>query len=108
LTTYTSHEEFPQKRVPFGGLVVATPHLWGEIPAQKNNSHFGGINKLSTFKPNVQNDATCILSKLLHQFQPTFAQQKDHQVFIFSGPHIHPTTTVYNDRLTAFDPGQPG
>ena len=53
--------------MPFGGLVVATPHLWGEIPAQKNNSHFGGINKLSTFKPNVQNDATCILSKLLHQ-----------------------------------------
>jgi len=21
---------------------------------------------------------------------------------------VHPTTTVYNDRLTAFDPGQPG
>jgi len=85
-------KEFPHKRVPFGGLVVATPHLWGEIPPK--NSHFGDINKLSTFKPNVLNNATCILSKVLHQFQPHFAQQKDHQVFILRGPNIHPTNPI--------------
>jgi len=47
------------------GLFVASPHLGDQI-----------CQKPQFFKRNVQNIEICILSKLLHRFQPNFAQQK--------------------------------
>jgi len=47
----------------------------------------------------VLNNATSILSKVLHQFQPHFAQQKDHQVFILRGPNIHPTNPIKINKM---------
>ena len=53
------------------GPVVATPNLGDEIPP-KPNPYFWSVNRL--FKPIEQNIETCILWKLLHRFQPNFAQ----------------------------------
>jgi len=39
------------------------------------------------FKPNAQNNETCILSKLLHQFQPTFAQSSAQSCMVQIRPN---------------------
>ena len=62
---------FPHKDVPFGIPVVATHHLGDQIPPKNNLGAQKGF-----YRPNAQNIETCILSKLLHWFQPNFAQYK--------------------------------
>ena len=52
----------------FLGIFHIAPHLGG----QKPQKHFGAW--IGVFKPNTWNRKTCILSKLLHRFQPNFAQ----------------------------------
>jgi len=63
-----SYDMFPCKKMPFGGCDETAPHLGGHIP---QNPHFGAW--IGIFKPNSQNIKTCILSKLLHRFEPNFA-----------------------------------
>ena len=60
----------PRKDVLFVGPVFAATHLGDQIPP---NPYFGGW-LIGFFKPNAQNNEICILSKLLHPFQPNFAQ----------------------------------
>jgi len=40
------------------------------------------VARIGAFKPNAQNIKTSRLLKLLHGFQPDFAQQYNHQVVI--------------------------
>ena len=63
-----SYNVFLRKDVPFGGP-VATPQLGDQIP----KTPILGAS-IGFFKPNMQYIETCILSKLLHRFQPNFAQ----------------------------------
>jgi len=47
---------------------------------------------MNRLKLNVQNIEICILSKLLHRFQPNFEKKtKDHQVLIVGGPNTPST-----------------
>jgi len=57
-----------RKDVPFGGFIDIAPHFRGEIPR-----NFGAW--IGVFKPNWQNIESFMLSKLLHRFQPNFAQR---------------------------------
>ena len=59
-----------RKDVPFGGLVDTAPHFWGK---SSENPIFGAW--IGVFKPNGQNIESFMLSKLLHRFQPNFAQR---------------------------------
>jgi len=43
-----------------------------QLPQTVKNAHIGGVNR--HFQPNLQNIKNCILSKLLHRFQPHFRQ----------------------------------
>jgi len=56
----------------FLGFVDMAPHLAGQIPS----TPILGAWIIGVFKPNSWNRKTCIiiLSKLLHRFQPNFAQ----------------------------------
>ena len=76
LTIYTSYDVIPRKDVPFMGLFVAIPHLGDQIC---QNPQF--------FKRSVQDIEICILSKLLHQFQPILHNTKDLQTLIMGGPN---------------------
>ena len=51
------------------GSVDMVPRLWVKFPW---NPSFGAW--IGVFKTNSHNHKTCILSKLLHRFQPNFAQ----------------------------------
>jgi len=54
------------------------------------NPNFGGMNR--RFPAKLLKPKTCILSKLLHRFQPNFLHNdKDHQVPFVGGPNIHKT-----------------
>jgi len=59
-----------RKGVPFGSLFDIAPHLWSVPPKNILRVSIG------IFKPNLINIKTCIISKLLHQFQPDFADTK--------------------------------
>jgi len=63
-----SNDADSRKDVPFGGFIDIAPHFGVEIP---KNPNFGGV----VFKPNGQNIESFMLSKLLHRFQPNFAQR---------------------------------
>ena len=65
-----SNDAVSRKDVPFWRILHIAPHLGGQKTPKKNN--FGAW--IGDFKPNSQNRKTCILSKLLHRFQPNFAQ----------------------------------
>jgi len=41
LTIYTPHDVLQHKDVPFGGLIVANPHLWVKL---SKKLHFRGVN----------------------------------------------------------------
>ena len=56
------------QRLSFGGRDEIAPHLGDWMPPKHFRAWIG------VFKPNLQNIKTCILSKLLHRFQPNFAQ----------------------------------
>jgi len=53
------------------GFVDIALNFWGEIPRKP---HLGGVNRF--FKPNWRNIESFTLSKLLHRFQPNFAQRQ--------------------------------
>ena len=53
------------QRCLFWGFVHMTPHLGAK-------TNFWAL--IGVFKPNSWNQKTCIISKLLHRFQPNFAQ----------------------------------
>ena len=54
-----THDADSRKYVPFGGFVDIAPHFRGEIPQ----------------KPQFWGRESFMLSKLLHRFQPNFAQR---------------------------------
>ena len=54
----------------FFGIFHIAPHLGCQKPPK--NPNFGAW--IGVFKPNSRNRKTCIFSKLLHRFQPNFAQ----------------------------------
>jgi len=60
-----SNDADSRKHVPFSGFVHMAPHL-----ANPQNPNFGAW--IGVFKPSSRNLKTCILSKLLHRFQPNF------------------------------------
>jgi len=62
-----SNDAHSRKGVPFWGFFHIAPHLGGQ------KTQFLGMN-IFVFKPNSRYRKTCILSKLLHRFQPNFAQ----------------------------------
>ena len=64
-----SNDADSRKDVPFWGLFSHCSPFRGWNPP---NPHFGAW--IGVFNPNSQNRKTCILSKLLHRFHPTFAQ----------------------------------
>jgi len=66
-----SNDADSRKDVPFGGFVDTAPHFGGEIPRKPQ---FSGA-WIGVFKPNGQNIESFMLSKLLHRFQPNFAQR---------------------------------
>jgi len=66
-----SNDADSRKDVPFGGFVDIASHFGGEIPPKK--PIFGAW--IGVFKPNGQNIESFMLSKLLHRFQPNFAQR---------------------------------
>ena len=53
----------------FGNFSHCSPFRGSKTPKTRNFGAWIGV-----FKPKLQNRKTCILSKLLHQFQPYFAQ----------------------------------
>ena len=65
-----SNDADSRKDVPFGSFVDIAFHLGGEIPQKPQ---FWGVN--CVFKPNGQNIESFMLSKLMHRFQPNFAQR---------------------------------
>jgi len=65
-----SNDADSRKDVPFVGIFHIAPHLGGQKPPKTPN--FGAW--ICVFKPKSRNRKTCILSKLLHRFQPNFAQ----------------------------------
>ena len=78
---------FYTRRCLLGSPCDCSP-FWGKT-AQKN-LHLGH----SIFKPNMLHINTCILSKLLHRFQPNFAQWQIpwyHQILVVGGPNMHIT-----------------
>jgi len=68
LIIYTSYDAFPRTGVPFGVALK----LLSILGVKTQKTFFGAW--IDIFKLNVQNIKTCILSKLLHRFQPNFAQ----------------------------------
>jgi len=58
-----------RKDVPFWDFFILLPIQGVKNPKSPNFGAWIGI-----FKPNSRNRKTCILSKLLHRFQPNFAQ----------------------------------
>jgi len=68
-TIYTSLWRLSAQRCTFGGFVDMPPHLEGHIP----KTPIFGV-RIDIFKPNGRNLKLCILSKLLHRFQPNFAE----------------------------------
>ena len=66
-----SNDADSRKDVPFGGLVEIAPHFRGEIPRKPQF-----LGRIGVFKPNGQNIESFMLSKLLHRFQPNFADAK--------------------------------
>jgi len=71
LTLDGSSDADSRKDVPFGGFVDIAPHFGREIPPK--TPIFGAW--IGVFKPNGQNIESFMLSKLLHRFQPNFAQR---------------------------------
>ena len=67
-----SNDAASSKDVPFGGFIDIASHFGGKIPP-KNPQYIGAW--IGVFKPNGQNIESFILSKLLHRFQPNFAQR---------------------------------
>ena len=60
-----------RKDVPFVGFVDIASHFGGEIPPKK--TQFWGVNK--GFQAKRANIESFMLSKLMHRFQPNFAQR---------------------------------
>ena len=67
-----SNDADTRKGVPFGGFVDIAPHFGVEIPPTPPPILGAWIG---VFKPNGQNNATFILSNLLHLFQHNCAQR---------------------------------
>ena len=65
-----SNDADSRKDVPFGGFVDIAPHFGSKIPQKPQFWAWTCV-----FKPNEQNIESFILSKLLHRFQPNFAQR---------------------------------
>ena len=65
-----SNDADSHKDVPFWGFVDIAYHFEGEIPPKRQ---FWGVNK--HFQANRQNIESFMLSKLMHRFQPNFAQR---------------------------------
>ena len=65
-----SNDVFLQPLVPFEDLDDTILIFRGQNPPK---NPFGGINM--PFRANTQNIKTATLSKLLHRFQPNFAQR---------------------------------
>ena len=65
LVIYTSYDAFPRTDVP-SGVLFWFRHLGDQIFKKTILGTWSGF-----YMPNVQNIETCILSKLLHRFQPT-------------------------------------
>ena len=55
---------------------------------------------IGIFKPNSrnQNHAWCIISKLLHRFQPNLHSDKDHQTTFAGGPNAHNKSNMADSR----------
>ena len=66
-----SNDADSRKDVPFGGFVDIASHFGGEIPPK--TPILGAW--IGVFKPNGQNIESFMLSKLMHRFQPNFAQR---------------------------------
>jgi len=64
----SSNDADSRKDVPFVSFVDIAPHLGIKSP----NPNFVGVNR--RFQGNSRNRKTCILSKLLHRFQPNIAK----------------------------------
>ena len=66
-----SNDADSRKDVPFRGFVDIATHFGGwNIP---KTPIFGA--RIGVFKPNGQNIESFMLSKLMHRFQPKFAQR---------------------------------
>ena len=65
-----SNDADSRKDVPFGGSVGIASHFGGEVPPKTILGAWIGV-----FKPNGQNIESFMLSKLMHRFQPNFAQR---------------------------------
>jgi len=78
----------PCKDVLFVGSVVAAPHLGDQILPKP---YFGG-SLIGFFKPNAQNNETCILSQLDYCIDSNqiLHNTKDNQVLIVGGPNTRP------------------
>ena len=66
-----SNDSHSHKRCAFGGFVDITPHFGGVIPPKPQ---FWGVNRRLQAK--LANIEFHIIEKLLHRFQPNFAQQR--------------------------------
>jgi len=66
-----SNEADSCKDVPFGGFVDIASHFGDEI--SQPPPIFGAL--IGVFKQNGQNIESFMLSKLVHRFQPNFAQR---------------------------------
>ena len=66
-----SNDADSRKDVPFGGFVDIASQFWG-LNTPKTPIFAAWIR---VFKPNGQNIKSFMLSKLIHRFQPNFAQR---------------------------------
>jgi len=63
---------FRPRTVHFG-VTMITDIIWANVPPKTRQKG----ERIGVFKPNAQNTKTCVLSKLLHRFQPNFRSDKD-------------------------------
>jgi len=66
---YGSNDVVPPKDGPFGVRTMTDIFWWKSAPKTRQKGTW-----IEVFKPKTQNTKTCLLSKLLHRFQPNFAQ----------------------------------
>ena len=81
LTIYTSYDVFSHKDVPFGGSDDKPPHLWGQIPQNRN---FWCVNRHEVFKVSRYRNH-CVDSNQILQ------TSKDQQICFVGGPETWQT-----------------
>jgi len=85
-----------RKEVPFGGRIHTAVNFG--VKSQKTNSL--GV-WIGIVKCNMQNIKTCMLSKLLHRFQPNLRSDTEHQLILLFVGGLNTCTTNPKGRTAA-------